>query len=66
MTDFVFKWQIKKYVVCSGWNRVHISDIFNCYSGNINEMWDARKLGGIYKTFEFMLTYKKNTCVGLG
>ena len=25
-----------------GWNSVHISDIFNCYSANINGMWNAR------------------------
>ena len=31
-----------------GWNSVHISDIFNCYSANINGMWNARNLGGIY------------------
>ena len=39
-----------------GSNSVHISDIFNCYRANINGMWNARKLGGIYKTFEFTLT----------
>ena len=32
-----------------GWNSVHISDIFNYYSANINGMWNARKRSGIYK-----------------
>ena len=31
-----------------GWNSVHISDIFNSYRSNINGMWNAVKLGGIY------------------
>ena len=39
-----------------GWNNVHIFDIFNYYRANINGMWNAEKLGGIYKTFEFTLT----------
>ena len=39
-----------------GWNSVHIFDIFNYYLANINGMWNAEKLGGIYKTFEFTLT----------
>ena len=39
-----------------GWNSVPISDVFNYYSVNNNGMWNVRKLGGIYKTFEFMLT----------
>ena len=39
-----------------GWNSVHIFDIFNYYRANINGMWNAEKLGGIYKTFEFTLT----------
>ena len=40
---------IKMQNICKliGWNRVHISDIFNCYRANINGMWNARKLGGI-------------------
>ena len=36
-----------------GWNSVHI---FNYYRANINGVWNAEKLGGIYKTFEFTLT----------
>ena len=39
-----------------GWNSVHIFDIFNYYRANINGMWNAERLGGIYKTFEFTLT----------
>ena len=39
-----------------GWNSLHISNIFNCYSTNINGMWDERKWGRIYQTFEFILT----------
>ena len=39
-----------------GWNSVHIFDIFNYYCANINGMWNAEKLGEIYKTFEFTLT----------
>ena len=43
---------IKMLNICNliGWNSVHIYDIFNCYSANINGMWKARKRGGIYKT----------------
>ena len=48
-------WQLSSIIVkmqniCNliGWNSVHISDIFNCYRANINGMWNARKLGGIY------------------
>ena len=43
--------------ICSliGWNRVHIS-IFNCYRANIIGMWNARRIDGIYKTFEFTAT----------
>ena len=40
-----------------GWISVHNSNIFNCYSANINGMWNARTLSGIYKTFEFILTW---------
>ena len=49
---------VKMQNICNliGWNSVHISDIFNCYRANINGMWKARKLGGIYKTFGFTLT----------
>ena len=44
-----------------GWKSVHISDIFNCHSANIKGTWNARKLGGIYKTFELILTSLKRT-----
>ena len=37
-------------------NSVHISDTFNYYRANIYGMWNAGKLGGIYKTFKFSLT----------
>ena len=49
---------VKIQNICNliGWNRVHISDIFNCFSANTNGMWNKRKLGGIHKTFEFILT----------
>ena len=40
----------------TGWNSVHISDISDYCSANINEMWNARKLGEIYKTLEIILT----------
>ena len=40
-----------------GWNSVHIFDIFNYYyRANINGMWNAKKLGELYKTFELTLT----------
>ena len=34
-----------------GWSSVHNSHIFNCYRANISGMWNARKRGGVYKTF---------------
>ena len=39
---------VKMQNICSliGGNSVHISDIFNCYSANIDEMRNARKRGG--------------------
>ena len=37
-------------------NSVHISDIFNCYSVNINGALNSRKLGGKSKIFAFTLT----------
>ena len=46
-----------------GCNSVHSFDIFNCYRANINGVWNAGKLGGIYETFEFILT--KNIHVSL-
>ena len=36
---------------------VHIPDVFNCDTAN---MWNTRKWGGIYKTFEFILA---QTCI---
>ena len=30
-----------------GWNSVNISDVFNCYSANINGIRNARKQGGM-------------------
>ena len=39
-----------------GWTSVHISDIFNRYRAKINGMWNAEKLGEIYKTFKSTLT----------
>ena len=46
---------VKMQDICDlvGWNSEHISDIFNYNRANINGMWNARTLGGIYKTFEF-------------
>ena len=41
----------------TSWNSVHIFDIFNCYSANINGMWNTRRLGGISKTLDFVLAY---------
>ena len=48
------KWKIS--AILYDWNSVHISDIFNCCSTNINKMWYARKLDRIYKTFKFVLS----------
>ena len=36
--------------------KTYFSDIFNCYSANVNGMRNARKLGEICKIFEFILT----------
>ena len=57
LSTFIVKMQITCNLI--GWNSVHISDIFNCYRANINGMWNARKRGGIYKTFEFVLVKPK-------
>ena len=54
--DFLFNVKMKNICNLIGWNSVHIFDSFNCFSGNINGMWNARKLGEIYKTFEFILS----------
>ena len=35
--------------------KVYILYIFNCYRANINGMWKARKLSGIYNAFKFRL-----------
>ena len=53
---------VKMQNICNlnGWNSVHMSDIFNYYRANINGMWNTRKLGGTYITFEFRLT---QTCM---
>ena len=48
-----------------GWNSVYISDIFNYYRENINGMWRAGKLDGIYKTF-WVYTNLNQTFVGIG
>ena len=40
----------------TGCNSVHIFDIFHYHCANINRMWNAEKLGGIYKRFELTLT----------
>ena len=37
--------------------KLHIPDVFNCDTANI---WNTRKWGGIYKTFEFILA---QTCI---
>ena len=49
---------VKMQNICNliGWKSVYISDMFNCYHRNINGMWNAGKLGGIHKTFNFTLT----------
>ena len=61
--NLIFTWLFKNLIVkmqnicnLTACNSVHIFDIFNCYRANINGMWNAEKLGGIYKTFEFTLT----------
>ena len=48
----------------TGQKNVPISDTFNSYCANINCMWNARKLGGKNKTFEF--NNQKDTCANLG
>ena len=40
-----------------GWNSMDIFDISNYCRADINGMWNAEKLGGIYKIFEFTLTW---------
>ena len=58
MTIIIMVIIVKVQNICNliGWNSVHISDIFNFYCANINGMWNAGKLGGIYTTFKFTLT----------
>ena len=58
MTIIIMVIIVKVQNICNliGWNSVHISDMFNCYRPNINGMWNAGKLDGIYKTFKFTLT----------
>ena len=36
--------------------KAYFFDIFNWYNANVNGMWNARKLGGIYKIFESIPT----------
>ena len=52
LSENFFVVKIQNICNLTGWSRVHISDIFDYYRANINEMWNARKLGGIYKTLE--------------
>ena len=42
---------VKMQNICNliGWKSVYISDVFNYYRGNINGMWNTKKLGGIYQ-----------------
>ena len=47
--DFIKMQKIWSFI---GWNNAHIFNILNCYRANINEMWNARKLGGIYITVD--------------
>ena len=49
---------IKMQSICNflGSNGVHISDIVNCYSTNINGMLNSRKEGGVCKTSELILS----------
>ena len=41
----IFSVIIKMQNTCNliGWSSVHISDIFDCYSANINGMWSTKK-----------------------
>ena len=48
--------KIQNIYIVIGLNSVHIFNIFNCYRADINGMWNAGKLGEIYKTIEFTLT----------
>ena len=50
----------------TGWNNVHISDIFNCYGANINGMWHARKIAKRETKNVYIYTNLKHTCVGTG
>ena len=45
-----------KYLQINWLKSVNISDIVNCYCANINGIWNAGNLDGIYKTFKFTLT----------
>ena len=47
-----------------GWNSVHIFDIFNYYRANINGMWNAKKLGEVYKNI-WIYTNLKHTFVDI-
>ena len=58
ITNLIVSIVVKMQNICNliGWKSMYIFDIFNWYRGNINGMWNAGKLGDIYKTFEFTLT----------
>ena len=47
-----------------GPKHVYVSNILNFHSANINEMWNARKLGKIYKNIT-IYTNLKFTFVGM-
>ena len=38
-----------------GWNSLHVSDIFNCYSANINRMLNAKSLAA-YAKYTLVIT----------
>ena len=48
-TSYTFIVKMQNICNSTGRNSKHISNIFNCYSANINRMWNLRKLSGIYK-----------------
>ena len=46
---FLTRLIMKMQNICNlnGWNSVHVTDLFNYYSTDINGIWNARKLDGI-------------------